>query len=114
MRRPFAAIMIAILRVYRVTLSPGLTALGIRCRHEPSCSRYGIEALQKHGGWAGFWLGLSRFIRCNPFGSAGYDPVPLEPRRAPWYAPWLLGDWRGPKDVPLDPPRDQQADENLE
>lgn len=89
--------MVAGLKIYRVCLSPVLASLGVRCRHEPSCSLYGIDAVQRHGAWVGFWLGIARFLRCNPFGTSGHDPVPRECRTAPWYAPWLLGDWRGPK-----------------
>ncbi len=97
MPRIGSAVMVALLRLYRVIGSPILQAVGVRCRHEPSCSVYGIEVVQRHGAWRGFWLGLARFSRCRPFGSSGYDPAPETVRRAPWYAPWLMGDWRGPR-----------------
>jgi putative component of membrane protein insertase Oxa1/YidC/SpoIIIJ protein YidD len=35
-----------------------------------------IEALKVHGIFAGFYLGLRRLIRCHPWGTHGYDPVP--------------------------------------
>ena len=35
-----------------------------------------IEAVQVHGAWKGFWMGVWRILRCNPFGASGWDPVP--------------------------------------
>jgi putative membrane protein insertion efficiency factor len=55
-------------------------ALPRACRHEPSCSVYGAEALRTHGFFRGLGLTLWRFLRCNPWGSHGYDPVPLQKR----------------------------------
>lgn len=49
------------------------------CRYLPSCSEYTKEAIQEYGGVKGTLLGVKRIMRCNPFGSSGYDPVP--PRR---------------------------------
>ena len=46
------------------------------CRHTPTCSNYGIESIIKHGTLKGSILTIKRIIRCNPFGSCGYDPVP--------------------------------------
>ena len=50
--------------------------LGPGCRHEPSCTFYGIEALGKHGLLRGLWLTARRLSRCHPWGTQGYDPVP--------------------------------------
>jgi putative membrane protein insertion efficiency factor len=58
---------------YRVCLSPLLPG---RCRYLPSCSHYGLEALQLHGPIRGSWLTLRRLLRCHPWGGHGYDPVP--------------------------------------
>jgi len=77
-RAPGAALM-GLVVFYRVVLSPVKFALlgpGSRCRFEPSCSAYALEALQKHGVWRGSWLALKRLARCHPFGACGPDPVP--------------------------------------
>lgn len=46
------------------------------CRHVPTCSEYMKQAIQIHGSFKGLWLGLIRVIKCNPWGTFGYDPVP--------------------------------------
>lgn len=45
------------------------------CRYTPTCSNYAIEAIDKHGALKGSILSIKRILRCNPFGSYGYDPV---------------------------------------
>ncbi|MBX3314622.1 MAG: membrane protein insertion efficiency factor YidD [Actinobacteria bacterium] len=47
------------------------------CRYQPTCSSYAVEAIEVHGALRGGWLALRRIGRCNPFGSSGWDPVPL-------------------------------------
>ena len=61
------------IRLYQVSLSP---LLGAHCRHTPSCSQYAIEAIEEWGPAKGLWLGTKRIVRCNPWGTHGYDPVP--------------------------------------
>ena len=68
----------ALIRAYQLVVSP---ALGHHCRHLPSCSEYTAEAVAVHGPTRGSWLGFKRVLRCNPWGSHGYDPVP--PRTLP-------------------------------
>lgn len=46
------------------------------CRFVPSCSAYGVEALELHGAARGTWLTLRRLSRCRPWGGSGHDPVP--------------------------------------
>lgn len=48
------------------------------CKFYPTCSHYGIEALEKHGAVKGTYLTIKRILRCNPFTKGGYDPVPIE------------------------------------
>jgi putative membrane protein insertion efficiency factor len=64
---------VALLRLYQVVLSPWL---GPACRYEPSCSRYAMEAVERHGVLRGGALSLRRLGRCHPLGDSGYDPVP--------------------------------------
>lgn len=78
-----ARTLVLALRGYRRVLSPALHALFPGgCRHEPSCSRYAIEAIERHGPARGLALALSRIARCHPWGTAGYDPVPAAPPRS--------------------------------
>lgn len=46
------------------------------CRFTPTCSKYAMQALEKHGAFKGLYLSVWRVLRCNPFGKGGYDPVP--------------------------------------
>lgn len=46
------------------------------CRHIPTCSNYGIEAITTYGSIKGSYLTFKRILRCNPRGTFGYDPVP--------------------------------------
>ena len=78
--------------LYRRSLSPFFYALGVRCRHEPSCSAYAAEAFSRHRFARAFWLTVSRLSRCHPFGSHGFDPVPDSDPRPGWRF-WRLGDW---------------------
>ncbi|MBL7942002.1 MAG: membrane protein insertion efficiency factor YidD [Flavobacteriales bacterium] len=61
------------IRIYQWTISPWFSG---SCRHEPSCSRYAIEAMEEWGPWKGMWMGMKRIMKCHPWGTKGYDPVP--------------------------------------
>lgn len=71
-----ALLLRGLIRIYQLMVSPILPG---SCRHYPTCSQYGIEALTLHGPLRGGWLTLKRIGRCHPWGTCGYDPVP-EPR----------------------------------
>ena len=49
---------------------------GTKCPYIPTCSEYGLEAIEKHGVFKGSLLAIYRILRCNPFSKGGYDPVP--------------------------------------
>ena len=70
---PLALLLLALIGFYRQWISP---LLGPRCRFIPSCSAYGLEAIERHGVWRGGWLTLRRLLRCHPFTPCGCDPVP--------------------------------------
>lgn len=73
-------------RLYQLTLSG---FIGNSCRHLPTCSEYAYEAIARYGLWSGGWMGLFRVMRCGPFGTDGFDPVPQEmPEGYRWYKPW--------------------------
>lgn len=67
------ALLILLVRLYQWTLRP---LLGQQCRFEPSCSEYAIAALDRHGALRGAALAAWRVLRCNPWTSGGFDPVP--------------------------------------
>ena len=58
--------------VYRRVLSP---ALPRRCKYEPTCSRYAVDAIGEYGILRGLVLAVWRLLRCNPWSYGGYDPV---------------------------------------
>lgn len=66
-------IMIRMIRFYQKYLS---TLKSTKCPYYPTCSQYGLEAIQKYGAVKGGLLALWRILRCNPFSKGGYDPVP--------------------------------------
>lgn len=76
----------ALIRAYQLTLS---SLIGNACRHLPTCSEYGYEAVARHGLWAGGWMTLFRVARCGPGGTHGFDPVPEHrDARQRWFVPW--------------------------
>ncbi len=66
-------IVIKMIKFYQRNISPMKTT---KCPYFPSCSCYGLEAVQKHGVIKGGGLAVWRILRCNPFSRGGYDPVP--------------------------------------
>jgi putative membrane protein insertion efficiency factor len=64
-------LLVAAARCYQYLISPWL---GPRCRYQPTCSQYFIDAVHKYGAVRGAWRGLRRICRCHPWGGSGYDP----------------------------------------
>jgi len=68
----FTRVLLAPVRLYQRLISP---ALPRRCKYEPTCSAYAVQALRSHGPLRGTVLAGWRLLRCNPFSHGGYDPV---------------------------------------
>ena len=60
------------LLVYQRVISPLIPP---RCRFEPSCSHYAVQAIREFGILRGLVLAGWRVVRCNPFSRGGFDPV---------------------------------------
>jgi len=69
-------ILLGIIQFYQKWISPMKPP---SCRFYPTCSHYGIEAIQKHGALKGSYLTTKRILKCHPFHPGGLDPVP-EPK----------------------------------
>lgn len=71
--------MIALIKLYRLVLSPWF---GNQCRFFPSCSSYTEQAIREHGALRGGWLGACRLGKCHPWHEGGCDPVPSPANRS--------------------------------
>jgi len=67
------ALILLLLRAYRVAISP---LMGPRCRYYPSCSQYAQTAVERYGVVRGSWFAVRRIARCHPWHPGGVDPVP--------------------------------------
>ena len=66
-------ILIGMIKLYRKYLSP---LKSTKCPYYPTCSQYGLEAIEKYGALKGSLLAVWRILRFTPFSHGGYDPVP--------------------------------------
>ena len=66
-------VLIFFIKIYQYGISPTKST---KCPYYPCCSRYAIDAIEKHGAVKGSALAAWRLVRCNPFSKGGYDPVP--------------------------------------
>lgn len=77
MNKAFGALtkrlLIWVVRCYQLLVSP-FTAN--HCRFYPTCSRYAIIAIERHGAVRGGWLAVRRIVRCRPGCEGGVDVVP--------------------------------------
>ncbi|MCL1118471.1 MULTISPECIES: membrane protein insertion efficiency factor YidD [Shewanella] len=62
-----------LIRGYQLIISP---MIGPRCRFNPTCSHYAIEAIKTHGTAKGSWFAIKRILKCHPLHPGGSDPVP--------------------------------------
>ncbi len=73
-------LVVSAIKVYQKTFSPDHGLMKARhpygfCRFYPSCSQYGVEAIEKYGVIKGGLMTSWRIIRCNPWNKGGNDPV---------------------------------------
>ena len=69
----FKRILLLLVRAYQLAISP---LMANHCRFEPTCSRYALIAIERHGALKGSWLAIRRIARCRPGSAGGWDPVP--------------------------------------
>ena len=65
--------LVGLIRIYQKTIS---VWRGPVCRYYPSCSHYGVGAIQTHGAGKGLLLTAWRVLRCHPWSAGGIDKVP--------------------------------------
>ncbi|CAN5267880.1 membrane protein insertion efficiency factor YidD [soil metagenome] len=70
---PGARVVCGLLAGYRKFISP---MFGRHCRYEPTCSAYALEAIRRYGAFEGGTMSVVRILRCHPWASGGFDPVP--------------------------------------
>jgi uncharacterized protein len=62
-------------RAYRLLISPLLGPS--KCRYNPTCSQYMIDAVMEWGILRGCFMGIMRIFRCHPWSKHEHlDPVP--------------------------------------
>jgi putative membrane protein insertion efficiency factor len=57
------------IKIYQKYISP---LFAPRCKYYPSCSTYTELAISEFG-IKGLFMGINRFLRCNPFSHGGVD-----------------------------------------
>jgi putative membrane protein insertion efficiency factor len=73
---PVSSAMVATIGVYKNFISPLLPPA---CRFVPTCSQYGVQAIEEFGPTKGAILTAWRLLRCSPLGGKGYDPPKWPP-----------------------------------
>ena len=73
--RTVAGLMLVLIGFYRRFISP---MIGPRCRFTPTCSAYGLEAIQKHGPWKGAGSHSSVCCGAIPSPPVAATPFPIE------------------------------------
>ena len=71
--KSISLVLIGTIRAYQLVVSPFFSG---SCRHLPTCSQYTIDAINQYGPIKGIYLSTKRVLRCQPYGTSGYDPVP--------------------------------------
>lgn len=76
--------MVLAIGFYKSFISPLLPPA---CRFLPTCSQYGVQAIEEFGPTKGGILTAWRILRCSPLGGKGYDP-PRWPPVSYTYTSW--------------------------
>jgi putative membrane protein insertion efficiency factor len=76
-------VLMGFVKLWRRLISP---LYGDVCKFHPTCSAYGLRALEVHGAIRGSWLTITRLGRCHPWSMGGVDYVPGTPEAALWLA----------------------------
>jgi uncharacterized protein len=76
-------VLIGFVKLWRRLISP---LYGDVCKFHPTCSAYGLRALEVHGAIRGSWLTITRLGRCHPWSMGGVDYVPGTPEAELWLA----------------------------
>jgi uncharacterized protein len=81
-----SAAMVATIGIYKNFISPLLPPA---CRFVPTCSQYGVQAIEKLGPVKGVILIAWRLLRCSPVGGSGYDPPQWPPVSYTYKGNWM-------------------------
>ena len=65
-------LLLFLIGLYHRFVSP---AFPRRCKYEPTCSRYAVEAINELGPVRGSIVAGWRLLRCNPWSHGGVDQV---------------------------------------
>ena len=68
-----ARMLISAIQMYRQMISPLRPP---SCRFVPTCSHYAVDAVTEYGLMRGSWLAVARLVKCGPWHSGGWDPIP--------------------------------------
>ena len=63
-------IFIFLIRTYQLIISQHIKN---RCRFNPTCSEYALQAFKKYNITKAFFLTIKRITKCNPFHKGGDD-----------------------------------------
>ena len=74
--QPSAYASVGLIRLYQATVSKVLRSAGAQCRFTPTCSHYGVGAIQKYGTVFGGVKTAGRILRCAPWGPPPGEDVP--------------------------------------
>ncbi len=65
-----------IVEIHQKKISPKLNERGRKCRFYPSCSKYGIMAIEKYGFFKGWIKTIGRVMRCTPWNAGSCVDYP--------------------------------------